>query len=151
MQTKVVLTNVVLMAMVAFASATASANRSSYFDDVDSSFCKDIEIDYKRDIATCVASDADEVKKAKVGKALTAAEIRGLKFPTVNAVDVGIVPDDSSDTVYFFRRWLVNAKGYRVGVITFEGWHNTEMELAARFDIRYNLKGEPVLLSMKEI
>ena len=123
------------------------AGRFSYFENVYPEFCPDKFIDYKNDAVFCRASNPQVVINAKVGPAITKDEYSKITFSTYSATDANIVPDDSSNTVYYFTRWLVDATGKKVGVMTIEGWTNSEMEDGARFDIRYNLKGEVVKAS----
>lgn len=139
-----------MTALVLF-SATAIARTYSSFDHVDPAFCPDIKIDFKKDIAYCKALNAAEVMNAKVGSHLTATELRQLGFHTYGAVDAGIVPDADSNTAYFYTRWLLDSTGKHVGVLTIEGWYNTEMEASARYDVRYNLTGETVMASAKQM
>lgn len=132
-------------------SSVGHAYRSSRMEGLSSELCKSIKIDYRQDVATCEADSARTVLRAKVGAQLTQAELQGLGFSTYGAVDLGLVPDADSNTAYFFTRWLINSKRERVGVITVEGWYNTEMEASAKFTVRYNLKGEVVKVSEKSL
>jgi hypothetical protein len=134
----------VLPLLLSIFSSIGNAYPKSRLEGLDSDFCKNMKIDYRKDIATCEAQSAAKVLRAKVGAHLTAEEIKGLGFYLSNAVDLGLVPDADSNTAYFYVRWLLNSKRERVGVTTIEGWYNTEMESAARFDVRYNLLGEAV-------
>jgi len=125
-------------------TSIGNAYPKSRLEGLASDFCKNMKIDYRKDIATCEAQSAAKVLRAKVGAQLTADEIKGLGFYLSNAVDLGLVPDADSNTAFFYVRWLLNSKSEHVGVLTIEGWYNAEMESSARFDVRYNLKGEAV-------
>ena len=132
---------------VILTSLNTFARSYSTFSDIREEACPDMYLDYREDVAYCKAENAKLVINAKVGAQLTKAEVLALKFSTWGAVDAGIVPDDSSSTAYFYTRWLVDMAGKKVGVITIEGWFNTEMEDSSRFYIRYNLKGQTVKFS----
>jgi hypothetical protein len=138
-----------ILTSVLLGSIMASAKPYSTFENVREEFCQNRNIDYKKDILYCEASNSQAVVGAKVGNKLTDAELKSLKFNLYGAVDAGIVPDADSNTAYFFVRWLLSPTGAKVGVITFEGWYNTEMESSARFDVRYNLKGQTVMASTR--
>lgn len=140
-----------LIVLLALGTCSAYAQGFSYFEDVTEEFCADKKIDYRNDSVYCKASNSQVVIKAKVGATVTAAEYKKLGFYTFEAVEAGMVPDDSSHTAYFYTRWLLDGTGKKVGIITIEGWTNSEMETAARFDVRYNLKGEVVMASAKSI
>jgi len=113
--------------------------------------CKNIKIDYRKDVATCEAQSSTKVLTAKAGAQLTPEEIKGLGFYLFDAISLGLVPDADSNTAYFYVRWLLNSKRERVGVLTIEGWSNTEMETSARFDVRYNLIGEAVRVTERQM
>jgi hypothetical protein len=130
--------------LVLVVSSVGNAYPQSRLESLASDFCKNMKIDYRKDVANCDAQSSAKVLRAKTGAQLTSEEIRGLGFDLSSAIDLGLVPDPDSDTAYFFVRWLLNSKRERVGVLTIEGWYNTEMESAARFDVRYNLLGEAV-------
>ncbi len=99
----------------------------------------------------CKSINAAQVKTAKVGAKVTTEEYNKLGFYTGAAVDLGIVVDADSNTVYFHTRWLLDSKNKKIGIITMEGWVNSEMQSSARFDIRYNLKGQIVMATEKEL
>ncbi len=128
-------------------SAVYAQGLSYFFENVSEEFCPNKEIDYDNDSVTCDASDSGMVSAAKVGKELTYSESQGLGFYTFGAVDAGMVPDDGSHTAYYYKRWLVDSSGRKVGVLTIEGWTNSDLEDAAKFKVRYNLKGEVVQAS----
>lgn len=121
-----------------------NAYPKSRLEGLGNDICKNMKIDYRKDVATCEAQSAAAVLRARVGAQLTPSEIQRLGFSVFDAISLGLVPDGDSDTAYFYVRWLLNSKRDRVGVLTIEGWYNAEMEASARFDVRYNLLGEAV-------
>ena len=125
---------------------SAFADLSYSFDVLSESFCPEKEISKDAETISCKASNAKAVKEAKIGDELTSKDYKRLGFTNSYAVDIGLVPDADSNTAYFYTRWLLNEDGKKVGVITIEGWFNEEMEDSARFYIRYNLKGEAVVI-----
>ncbi len=131
--------------------AALSYTVNSTFEDIPTEFCADKNIDYKKDVLYCKASNSAAVIKAKIGKELTTVELKSLKFSTHNATELEIVADADSSTVFFYTRWLLDLNGKKVGVITIEGWTNSEMETSARFNVRYNLKGEIVMATTQPI
>lgn len=142
--------NVILVALSVLVALPALA-RYSRFEGIREVFCPTPSIDYDKDVLTCGVSNADVVISARVGKALTADESKNLGFFIYGAVDLGIVPDADSDTAYFYTRWLLNPRGEKVGVLTIEGWTNSEMEDSAQFRVRYDLQGEVVIVTEQSI
>lgn len=148
---KIRLNALFLPLLVLMFSSIGYSYPQSRLEGLASDFCKNMKIDYRKDVATCEAQSAAKVQRAKVGAQLTPEEIRGLGFNLYGAVDLGLVPDADSNTAYFYVRWLLNSKRERVGVLTIEGWYNTEMETSARFDVRYNLIGEAVRVTERQM
>ena len=143
-----------LVALLGLVGAIASADAhrtSNAFEVIDEKLCRNAEFDNKEDTVTCKAANAETVMTARVGKKLTKKELNDLKFDVYDAVTAGFVVDADSNTAYFFVRWLVDEEGEKVGVITYEGWYNDEMGVSARFDLRYNLKGQLVFASTAEM
>ncbi len=121
------------------------------FDGVLDEACPEKVEDKHNDILYCAADMSKDVLAAKVGSSLNRQGLKELGFSTYSAVDIGLVPDADSSTAYYYIRWLVNAKKQKVGILTIEGWHNSEMDSSARFDTRYNLKGQVVSIEIKPI
>lgn len=144
-------TTLALLLLITSFTAFARNTIAISIDDTVEGFCPDYKMDTKNDIAYCKASNAKEVIKAKVGAALTDQELKALGFEIRGAIDVHLVPDADSDIAYFYTRWLVNSAGKKVGIITIEGWFNTEMDASERFDVRYNLKGQAVMVSSHDM
>lgn len=141
---------ITLVVALIFASSLSLA-RYNPFEGVDSELCPDMKVTGRDSFAICQAENKNVVLSAKTGANLTASESRVLKFNTYGAVDLGLVPDDSSDTAYFYSRWLVTPMGQKVGVMTIEGWTNSEMESSAKFTVRYNLKGQIVSIAIGQM
>lgn len=127
-------------------SGSVFADMSYSFNVISDKFCPEKELSKDAETISCKASNAKAVKAAKVGDELTSKDYKQLGFSNAYAVDIGLVPDADSNTAYFYTRWLLNEDGKKVGVITIEGWFNEEMEDSSRFYIRYNLKGEAVVI-----
>lgn len=124
---------------------------SSALDDVREDICSAIKIDYKTDTAICTgAKNVREVLVAKVGDKLTPAEYKALGFYTYGAIDIGVVPDADTNAIFSYTRWLVNAAGKKVGVLSIDGWENYQMESRGRVDSKYNMKGEIVWIAIKD-
>lgn len=143
-------TRFIFSTLLSLASLSTFA-ATSPFDSISEKLCKDPKFDYKNDTVSCTADNAVEVEDARIGAKLTKKELSNLKFSLYDAVTAGFVVDADSNTAYFYTRWLLNDEGKKVGVITMEGWYNSEMESSARFDLRYNLKGEMVFGSTTSI
>jgi hypothetical protein len=142
--------SLIMSLLLATLVSTAQA-RNSRVANATSKFCPGPRYVEPTDTIFCRSENSQLVKEARVGGAISSEDLRKLKVTLVPAVEAGFVPDADSDTVYFFTRWLVNAQGGKVGIITFEGWVNSEMGQSARFDIRYNLKGQVVSASEKPL
>lgn len=139
-----------LIALI-FLSLSAQADYNDPFQDVSEEACPDRTFDKTNEILYCKAENSKEVLSAKIGGQFKSADLKKLGFFTYSAVDIGLVPDADSSTAYFYTRWLVNSAGKKVGVVTIEGWHNSEMESSARFDTTYNLKGQVVSIQILPI
>lgn len=124
---------------------------ASNLDGVREDMCKEIKIDYKKEIATCKATNAKAVLAAKVGGKLTDAEYKALGFETYGSIDLGVISDADTNELFFYYRWLTDAAGKKVGVLLINGWENYEMQQSGRTDTRYNLKGEIVSIELKSI
>ena len=148
---KIRLNALVLPLLVLVVSSVGYSYPKSRLEALAPEFCKNMKIDYNKDVATCEAQSSAKVLRAKAGAQLTPEEVKGLGFHLLGAVDLGLVPDADSNTAYFYVRWLLNSKRERVGVLTIEGWYNTEMETSARFDVRYNLIGEAVRVTERQM
>ncbi|MFS4457850.1 hypothetical protein [Bdellovibrio sp. HCB2-146] len=143
--------SVFLVTALLLSVSSANAARFSYFEDVNPEFCPSATIDYKNDAVFCKSSDTATVLNAKVGSALSEAELKNLNPTLWSVSDANIVPDDSSSTIYWYVRWLVNDQGTKVGILTIEGWANSEMRSRAQFKTRYNLKGQAVVVVSKDL
>ncbi len=137
--------------LIALLLTSASALAVSILNEVSNETCPGKNVDERNEIVYCKASSSRIVGMAKVGNNLTNAELTSLGIYRFSAADASIVPDADSRTIYFYTRWLVDAAGKIVGIITLEGWTNQEMQSSARFDMRYNLKGELVSISLKPL
>ncbi len=115
------------------------------FDGVPEEFCKEKKI-VSSSVVHCKAANSEAVLAAKKG-----GDIISVPFNTYGAIDLGVIVDADSNNAYFYSKWLVDANGKKVGVLTINGYYNTEMEVAGRVDVRYNMKGEIVSLEDKEI
>lgn len=148
---KIRLQVLVLPLLVSIFSSTGFSYPRSRLESLAPEVCKNMKIDYRKDAATCEAQSSTKVLRAKAGAQLTLEEIKGLGFYVFDAISLGLVPDGDSNTAFFYVRWLLNSKFERVGVLTIEGWYNEEMESSARFDVRYNLKGEAVRVTERQL
>ncbi len=115
------------------------------FEGVSEEFCKDMQI-VSDSVVHCTAANSQTVLAAKKG-----GDILAVPFNTYGAIDLGVIADADSNNAYFYSKWLVDASGKKVGVLTINGYYNSEMDVAGRVDVRYNMKGEIVSLEDKEI
>ena len=102
-------------------------------------------------VIVCKSANTKIVLAAKKAGDVSAAEYAKLGFYTYDAVDLGVIVDADTSGAYFYTKWLVDAGGKKVGVLTINGYHNSEMEVSGRVDVRYNLKGQIVSMESKEI
>lgn len=140
---------VLLIALFAMFGGVASAGT---FEGLDEKICPEAKEYLKNyESVVCKAANSKDVLAAKVGKALTRKDLKDLGLHLHDVITLGVVPDADSNSLYFYSRWLLNKDGEKVGVITYEGWNNEEMESSAQFIFRYNLKGELVSALETEI
>lgn len=138
----------ILIATFLALSNFAYAYSNSYIEQVSEDFCPTAKYDQKNNRVVCESSNAESVLNAKVEAQLSESELKNLAPFGASVIDMGIVPDDSSDIIFNYTRWLVDSENRKVGYIEYQGWKNSEMESSARFDLRFNLKGE--LVSLEE-
>lgn len=122
----------------------------SQFDGVPEEICPELK-EGKYDIAFCKADNSKAVLAAKTGNKLTDVDSRNKNFYFHDVVELGIMPDADTSTVYFFSFWLLDGNGKKVGYKTVNGYTNSEMEVSGRVDVRYNLKGEAVSIELLPI
>lgn len=142
-----------IFAVTLLAVTTVASAQYDPFRNVRDDMCLGIKKNLKTETAVCQgAKNIQEVMSAKVGKNLTAAEsdFRALGFYVYGPVDIGVVDDSGTSGIFSHQRWLLNAAGKRVGVLSIDGWHNYSMEARGRVDTRYNLKGEIVSIAIKD-
>lgn len=134
--------------MLSFFSFTSFAYE---FDGVPEEVCPELKVDRRSDIAYCKAENAKVVLAAKTGEKLTAKDERNKGFYFYDVVELGIMPDADTSSVYFFSYWLVDKNGKKVGYKTINGYTNSEMEVSGRVDVRFNLKGQVVSMELRPI
>ena len=132
----------IIAATILMSSLSAFAH---VFDGVSEEFCRDKKI-VSSSLVHCEGADAQTVLGAK-----KAGDVYSVPFDTYGAIDLGVIPDADSNNAYYFSKWLVDASGKKVGVLTINGYYNSEMRTTGRVDVRYNMKGEIISLEDKEI
>lgn len=133
---------------VSFLMSSLSAfawQETHVFEGVTEEYCKDKKI-VSSSVIQCTAANSQTVLAAKKGR-----DILSVPFNTFGAIDLGVIADADSNNAYFYSKWLVDDSGKKVGVLTINGYYNTEMEVTGRVDVRYNMKGEIVSLEHKPI
>lgn len=138
--------------LIALSLSEAALAYQSPFSVLSEEQCPSPHYSASEESVTCRSQPSSlPVLNARSGQPIRPHEMRQLKFSLQSAVDLGLVPDPDSDTVYFYTRWLVDSQGLKVGVLSIEGWVNREMGRSARFDVRYNLKGDIVKITIKSL
>ena len=135
-----------LFGLLALVSLNALADD---FHDVSEELCPEIKVDRMKKMATCKATNANQVLLGNVGDSVKGPLPSG--FNLYNAIEIGIIPDDSSSDIYFYTRWLLDkSRKKKIGVLTINGWQNSEWRASGRVDVRYNMKGEIVSITLKD-
>lgn len=62
-----------------------------------------------------------------------------------------LLPDDSTDIIYSYFKKIISRSGSHVGYSVIRGAVNSEMEVKLQVFERYNLKGELVSASVREL
>jgi hypothetical protein len=132
--------------LISSLSALAS---SSVLDSVSEKVCRNKKIDYQNDIATCSAKDAKSILAGKVSVSLDDEEVAMLDFIPMGPIELGIIPDADTSVIYSYIRYLTDQKGAAVGILTIDGYTNSEMGIRGRVDTRYNFRGEVVSIELK--
>ncbi len=65
--------------------------------------------------------------------------------------DYRLLPDDSTDLIYFYVKNLRSKSGSKIGYAVIRGIVNSEMSIKLQVFERYNLKGEVITVSVREL
>ncbi len=139
----------IILASALLFSALSAIAGSSVLESVPDEVCKNIKIDYNKEIATCTAKDSKRILAAKVGATLTSEEYAMLDFSPLGPIELGVIPDADTSSIYSYTKYLNDKNGATVGILTIDGYVNSEIEMKGRVDTRYNLKGEVVSIELK--
>ena len=100
-------------------------------------------------ICTKVAG-AKEVLSAKIDRKNQIAKLP----PFVNdldAVTLGLMPDDGTDMIYSYKYALYSASGRLIGYAYVHAYANSEMQARIQFLTRYNLQGRLTSIQVKSL
>lgn len=138
-----------VLAVAALMTSFSVFAYSSPLDNVRDGVCKNIKIDYAKEIATCSARDAKSIIAGKVGVSLNDDELAMLDFAPMGPIELGIIPDADTNVIYSYVRYLTDKDGRALGILTIDGYANSEMGIMGRVDTRYNFRGEVVSIELK--
>lgn len=120
---------------------TATSAMANEFTDLDSEACPNARI--IKNTAYCDVEGADQVIKAKVGVMLQTFP-SALKGKIRGAVELNLIPDDSTNGIYQYIKTLADGNGSLVGYLVLNGYTNSEMEARWKMATKYGLGGEIV-------
>lgn len=139
----------VLTAVLFSASAQAA-----YIDGLIEEACK--VVTKKNETVTCAARNAKIVNSAKAdAKAITTAQYKALvkngynPVVTLDARDLGILPDADTSLIYGYNRFLRDEYGTVVGVLDISGYANSETGDKIQLNLWLNLQGQITRASVK--
>ncbi len=138
-----------ILAFTILLSSLSALASSSVLDSVSNKVCRNKKIDYIKEIATCSVKDAKAILAAKVGMSLDSEEIAMLDFVPMGPIELGIIPDADTSVIYSYVRYVTDENGGTVGILTIDGYTNSEMGIKGRVDTRYNFMGEVVSIELK--
>ncbi|HEX4923846.1 MAG TPA: hypothetical protein VFV50_07160 [Bdellovibrionales bacterium] len=103
-----------------------------------------------RNMAICTkVPGVDEVLKTRLTRGDSLDRIpRKVQFK--GAVDLGLIPDADTDTIYVYPNVLRSA-GSLVGYLIVEGVANNEMGVRFQVTTRYNAQGRLVSVTVREL
>lgn len=130
-----------------YASYANAGCRSQMLDNIVSELCPEAYIvkttDGYNNYIACGELNTDTLLTAKVDSSNNLSTEEFYKTTgqyTVTAVDLNLIPDDSTDKRYSYIRPL-KANGKTVGYINYAGYSNSENEAFFKFKTIYNLMG----------
>lgn len=138
-----------ILASLLLISAVSVLASSSVLDSVSLKVCRNKKIDYRKEIATCTAKDAKSIIAGKVGMPLDNEELAMLDFVPMGPIELGIIPDADTSVIYSYVRYVTDENGGTVGILSIDGYTNSEMDIKGRVDTRYNFRGEVVSIELK--
>ena len=112
--------------------------------------CSGLRMIADNDQVTCWGeSGAREIMRAKVGENITYPTP---KMDVWDAIQLGVLPDDSTSPMYSYRRTLLdNTTGKKIGVIYIDAYQNSEMEVRVKITSRLNNRGRLVSIKVDSI
>jgi len=117
-------------------SDKSSRSGQGYLDGLDEKMCPRPEyVDAYS--AVCGVKDA-----AAIFKANQEHRIAKLPIPAYNIVELGLWPDDSTDTVFSYYYELYSSGGKKIGYAALDGCVNSEMGSRIKLLTKYTLDGK---------
>jgi hypothetical protein len=112
--------------------------------------CSGLRLMNDGDQVVCWGTDgAREIMRAKVGDKISTPTT---DMDIWDAIQLGVLPDDSTSVMYSYQRALINGTtGKKIGVMYIDGYQNSEMEVRVKITTRLNNKGRLVSIKVESI
>jgi hypothetical protein len=126
-----------------------SAFAIDYFEGVDPQHCPGARS--TGDKLYCRVAGGAIVHRGNFGPTYPSGKVpRVLSANALSAIDLGVLPDADTNTIFWYPKPVLDAEGDQVGFAIISGYENSEMGVRLKFLTKYNLKGKLVFAAVSD-